>query len=186
MTIAELPSVDELRSLFRYDPETGDIFWAARDKSMTICGRPVNTTRLNAWNSRLAGKETHRTLRHGYRTICLDSKGYQAHRLVYALYHGYWPDKDIDHINGNRADNRIENLRDVSRSTNSKNGRRRRNNTSGIMGVDWRPSAQKWRARICDGGVGVHLGYFDNLADAVDARKRAAAERGFSETHGRD
>jgi hypothetical protein len=92
--------------------------------------------------------------------------------------------QDIDHINGNRRDNRIANLRAVDRRENMRNARLRSNNTSGIVGVTFSRDRKKWVAQINDGKVR-SLGRFDKFEDAVEARKAAERRAGFHPNHGR-
>jgi hypothetical protein len=107
-----------------------------------------------------------------------------AHRVSWALYYGEWPSNQIDHINGIRDDNRIENLRDVSHQQNGRNQKRHSTNTSGVCGVRWDSCRSKWRARIRIGSYHKHLGYYDTIEDAEKARKNAEVLAGFSERHG--
>ncbi len=95
------------------------------------------------------------------------------------------PSGEIDHINGDRTDNRICNLRDVTSAGNSCNRRRQDRNTSGVTGVAWDKRASRWQARIGLNGKQKYLGYFDSLDEAVAARKAAELELGFHPNHGR-
>ena len=97
---------------------------------------------------------------HGYRAISVNSKLYRAHRLAWLYVYGEFPKKQIDHINGNRSDNRISNLRVVSQSGNSQNRRAsQKNNQSGYFGVH--ACGKKWRAQIRIDKKLTHLGLFD-------------------------
>jgi len=98
----------------------------------------------------------------GYRHITWLGKIHKAHRLIFMLHHGYLP-KEIDHINMDRADNRIENLRQVSRSENQCNRLTLKNNTSGYPGVSWHKKTQAWLVRIMKNGKSISLGYFKDL-----------------------
>jgi hypothetical protein len=97
----------------------------------------------------------------GYRRIGIDGGYFTEHSLVFLMFHGYVP-KEIDHINGDRADNRIENLRPVSRSQNQYNKRPQRN-ASGYRGVTWHAKTKKWLARVGLNNKTHSLGYFDDL-----------------------
>jgi hypothetical protein len=115
--------------------------------------------------------------KHGYLQIQCDRKKYQAHRIAWFMTYGKWPDGDIDHINGVRTDNRIENLRDVSRSNNLKNQRKpKANNKSGFLGVYWHKGDSKWIAKIKINGKNKHLGSFENPAIAHTAYLTAKRE----------
>jgi hypothetical protein len=139
-----------------------------------------------AWNSRFAGKEAFIKITNGYRGGSIFSRQLVAHRVIWLLKFGEWPSADIDHINGNRLDNRIENLRAVSRADNLRNRRMPITNTSGIVGVGWDKARGKWRAQIEANGLAKCLGHFEEKADAAAARKAAEIECGFHENHGRD
>jgi hypothetical protein len=87
--------------------------------------------------------------------------------------HGVWPEDQIDHINRDRADNRIENLREVTNKQNQQNRSTNSDNTSGHTGVSWYKPYSKWRAQIKHNHKVIHLGYFTNIEDAIAARKAA-------------
>lgn len=109
---------------------------------------------------------------HGYISIRIDKKVYRAHWLVWLYHYGYLP-KEIDHINRNRSDNRIENLRECSRSQNIANKPMQSNNTSGYKGVHWRKGRKKWQVRIKIDGKQRSLGHFDCIKDAIKTSKEA-------------
>lgn len=102
------------------------------------------------------------------------------------MVYGSWPDGQIDHINGVRDDNRIENLRVVTSAENHKNMALGTASTSGVAGVSWHERDARWRAHIKVGGRQKHLGNFRRFEDAVSARLTANAALGFSERHGMD
>lgn len=87
-------------------------------------------------------------------------------------------------MNGDRADNRLTNLRDVSRSANQRNAKMQRNNTSGANGVYWWPARKKWRAEMKIEGVARHLGLYSTREEAAKARAAANAKHGFTLRHG--
>ena len=97
----------------------------------------------------------------GYRHITWRGKVQKAHRLIFMLHHGFMP-QEIDHINGDRADNRIENLRSVTRSQNQYNKRPQRN-VSGYRGVTWHKKTGKWLVRVGLNNKNKSLGYYDDL-----------------------
>lgn len=168
--------VELLRRLFDYDPETGSLTW--RERTEIDC---PNEKERKRWNSRYAGREAFQVKDNGYRCGMIFRKPQKAHRVCWAHYYGKWPMNDIDHINGDRADNRISNLRDVTRSENSRNQKRR---TDGYLGV-YPHKPNKWRATICRGGKRRHIGIFATIDDALAARKRAEHLYGFHPNHGR-
>ena len=137
------------------------------------------------FNGRYAGKEAGSKDSDGYVVINIDGKRIYAHRIAYLFITGNWPEKDIDHINGIRDDNRWENLRVVNCQENSKNQKIRKNNTSGVTGVSWYKNYQKWLVRIHDhNGRSIKLGYFEDFFEAVCRRKSAELDYGYHENHG--
>ena len=168
-----LPSVDYLRKRLRYEPETGKLFWLDYE------GMPNN------WRARFAGKEAFTSIMNiGYSHGSVDGRLYLAHRVAYAIHHGEWPTMGVDHINGVRNDNRINNLRVVSQQDNLRNSSMKTNNTSGVTGVSWYKPTGRWLARVCVGYHRIHIGYFDTIEEATAARKEASAKYGFTERHG--
>lgn len=125
-------TAQRLRELLHYDPETG-----------------VFTRRVRTANAIRAGDVTGCRNTIGYLVISVLNRRYLAHRLAWLYAHGEWPVADIDHINGVRQDNRIANLRDVSRSANIQNQRRpQTHGTSGFLGVTWSKQIKRWVAAI--------------------------------------
>lgn len=114
----------------------------------------------------------------GYIDVRLQGQRYLAHRLVWCLIKGDWPVEQIDHINGNRADNRIENLRAVSIAEQRRNVTRARN-ASGVVGVTWARQEHNWRASISVKGKTINLGHFDSVEEATTARREAEAKFGY-------
>ncbi len=109
-----------------------------------------------------------------------------THRVLWEKANGPIPTGlEIDHINGDREDNRLDNLRLVTRQENTKNVRLRDSNTCGVTGVGWFTRRSKWRSRIESDGKAIHLGYFDDWFDAVCARMSANNRYGFHPNHGR-
>jgi hypothetical protein len=173
MTDKNLPSIDYLHKRLRYEPETGKLFW--RDCE----DMPVQ------WRARYAGKEAFTALStHGYPYGAVDDRKFSAHRIIWAIHHGYWPRDQIDHINGIRVDNRISNLRVVTHEENQRNSSMKRNNTSGVTGVSWNKLRSKWMARIMIDGRYRHLGSFDTLDAAAEVRAEASRKHGYTDRHG--
>ena len=108
----------------------------------------------------------------GYLRIRINGKLYMNHRLIWFLHHGTWPTA-IDHINGNNQDNRIENLRECTYSQNMHNCKTKKNNTTGIKGVQWRKDRNRYRARILVEGKEIFVGSFVTLEEAEQAIKKA-------------
>jgi len=160
--------VDDVSKLLRYEPDTGMFFW-----------------RVDVMKSATAGSKAGK-FHHGYIRIYINGEYYFAHRLAWLLIHKNWPSCQIDHINGNRADNRIANLRAVSHQGNQQNAARRLDNTSGVTGVCWDSRDRVWLARIKVNMKLLRLGGFMSFEDAVAARKSAEKVYGFHENHGRE
>lgn len=117
---------------------------------------------MHANKQYLVGQEVGSIHKTGYRHVTWMGKIHKVHRLIFLLEHGYLP-KEIDHINGNRQDNRIENLREVTRSENQFNKVMCSNNTSGFRGVNWHKHSKSWVVRVCTKGKTKILGYFKDL-----------------------
>lgn len=112
----------------------------------------------------------------GYRRIWIDKELHPEHRLAWFYVNGDWPADQLDHINGNPADNRIANLRDASYYDNGQNRKLSKNNSSGIKGVSLHKGTGKWQAYITLKRRTHYLGLFENLSDAQKARLKAKAE----------
>lgn len=110
----------------------------------------------------------------GYLRIVIDGGHHYAHRLAWLYVYGEWPSKNIDHINGDRSDNRIANLRDATQGMNLCNKRIQSNNRCGLKGVSWHRAAGKWIAQIGVRGEHVYLGLFESPEDAHQAYCQAA------------
>ncbi len=172
----------EISKLLKYDPETGKLFWLPRPVEMFHGGGKTSQAHIaRTWNTRFADKEAFKADLHGYLSGRIFRTLYRAHRIGWLLHYGEWPTHQIDHINGDRSDNRMINLRDVAASDNRKNQRLRSDNSSGTFGVDWDKNRQKWSARIGH----KYLGRFESKDDAIAARARAEVEFGYHPNHGR-
>jgi hypothetical protein len=154
-------TAERLRELLRYEPETGRFFWLERS------GRGIK----KSCSGSLAGNLNNT----GYRRVTLDRKMYLEHRLAWFWVHGEWPEY-IDHINRDRSDNRISNLRPCSMSENLMNTVVRKNNKTGITGIHWDSKNGKWQTYITKDRTRVHLGQFDHYGFAVMARRMAESE----------
>lgn len=176
----DLPSPELLRKLLRYDHEAGELFWRARSTDM------FSTSRAHSvWNAKYSNKKAFTCINvWGYPHGRIFRSAYYAHRIAWVIYYGYPPVGEVDHINGDKADYRIVNLRDVSRSINKRNVQKRADNTSGYNGVVWHKGGNKWMARITVNGKSKYLGLFENINDAVAARAAAQVGQGFTKRHG--
>tara|TARA_R100000951_G_C2640464_1_gene180763 strand:+ start:148 stop:663 length:516 start_codon:yes stop_codon:yes gene_type:complete len=168
MIAKDLPSLETLDKLFSYNAESGALY------------RKMCSGKLKE-----AG-----TLNQGYIRVSVVRNVFAAHRLCWKICHkkdipvGY----EVDHINQDRSDNRISNLRLVTQSQNMRNKTRYRSNKSGLVGVavrnDMREGTKRWRAQINVNGENIKLGSFKTKDEAIAARRDAEARFGFSENHG--
>lgn len=173
-------TAEQVRALLRYEPETGLLFWKERTgdlfKSAGQCKR---------WNIRYADKQAFTSSNgKGYRAGEIFGVKYVAHRIAWLIHTGSWPKAELDHMNGVRSDNRILNLREVSRVQNMRNRKLHANNTSGVNGVSWCRARGKWLARLQIGDRDTYLGLFDTIEAAAEARATANIGHGFSTRHG--
>lgn len=149
----------ELMRALSYDKDTGVFRWIEKRKGISV------------------GSVAGCLMRHGYISICINRVDYTAHRLAWLYVYGEWPKNYIDHINGKRNDNRIENLRDVSQVVNMQNVYApRSDNKCGVRGVSFHKPSRKYTARITVGKKYVSLGLFNTVEEAgnayMDAKRR--------------
>lgn len=147
-----------LEQLLIYEAATGEFRWRGGQKKV----RP----------GMLAGSRD----KDGYIQICIDQRVYKAHRLAWLWMHGEWPSAEIDHIDLNKANNKISNLREASKSQNMMNQSVRASSATGIKGVQFDKRRGQFTARITANGVIHRLGRFDT-ADMAASAYRSAAER---------
>ena len=107
-----------------------------------------------------------------------------AHRVIWAIVYDEWPRADVDHIDGDPRNNRIENLRNVSHRINMRNAKKQKNNTSGYNGVHWDKRDGMWCAKITISGHTTRLGLFFDMQEAIAARKKAEINQGYTDRHG--
>jgi hypothetical protein len=136
-----------LNSLFEY--KEGKLFWKVSRSSRIKVGQEAGNL----------GKR-------GYRAVRIDGKLYLTHRLIFLMIHNYVP-QYLDHIDGDRLNNRIENLRPATKLENSRNVKLSKKNTTGFKGVVFDKDYNKWRAQIYHNGKCHYLGGFDSLDEAV-------------------
>lgn len=165
------PSQEELNRIFDYNPDTGSLSWKPRED------------RSSGWNEIYAGKAAGCVDVHSYVAVKIGDIPMKAHRLIWKMVNGEDADH-IDHINGDRSDNRISNLRDVSALENQRNRKLNGNNSTGHTGVVWNARRQKYVASICVKGTHTYLGGFTKIEDAISARQAANITFNFSENHG--
>ena len=164
-------TLERARECLRYEPIEGKLYWKISRGSARV-GKEAGCIRQQSiWK---------------YRGVKIDGEIYLAHRLIWFLTFGTWPKEEIDHWNGNGLDNRLSNLREVTRQENQHNRRMSARNTSGVTGVYRDKRRQKWCAQIKIAGKHIHLGYFNNLQDAAAAREKANIKYGFTARHGKE
>lgn len=171
------PTPEDLRVLLKYDPDTGKLFHNQRPERF-FPDTPRRPNAMAIWNSRFAGKEAFTcTDAYGYKIGHICGCGLKAHRVAWAIMTGKWPTDDIDHINGQRSDNRWQNMRSATRAQNLSNGHVT-TGTSRFRGVHW--ANGKWHARLSHKNKTVNIGSFDKEEDAArafdDAAKRLRGE----------
>ncbi len=179
-------TIETLRALLRYEPETGKLYWRERSVDWFTDGKHTAERVCRSWNSRYANKEAlGSTNGAGYKHGLILRKPLLCHRVIWAMETGAWPIQQIDHINHDRTDNKIVNLREVSSRGNRKNAALRQDNTSGVTGVCWHKTKNKWEAQIRENNKLKTLGRFKNKSDAIDARKAAEIKYGYHKNHGK-
>jgi len=156
-----------LKELFTYNPVTGLFYINKSNSNRHKVGSPVNGA---------INKVT------GYVQIGINRKTQLYHRMVWLYNYGYIP-KNLDHINGNKLDNSLNNLRAVTHTDNMRNKKVPTNNTTGTMGI--RKRKDSYCAAIFDKSKYVHLGSFPSQELAIKARKEAEKFYGYHENHGR-
>ena len=122
---------------------------------------------------KLAGKLAGAVELHGYRQVLVGRKYFKVHRIIWFMAHGRWP-KELDHINGDRSDNRLKNLRKVTRFQNVANSKLRSTNRSGVKGAWWDKERGKWMSQIEHRGYTTSLGRFETKEAAHAAYRKAA------------
>ena len=143
---------ERVSELFNYDPLTGVLTWK-RSRGGQVSGSHAGCITED-----------------GYRRVTTGRRSYLVHRLIWMLVYGAWPTNTIDHINGDKLDNRITNLRDVTRKTNKENMRKpRKDNTVGVLGVHWHKYMKKFQASIRTNGERIHLGTYNTSEEAHQA-----------------
>jgi len=156
LTLADIPLTQEfVQHLFDYNPETGHLIWK----------NPL-TNRVR--KGRIAG-----AIDRGYYRIGIHNNRYDSHRIIWLYVYGYFPENEIDHIDRNRLNNKLSNLREVSRQCNHRNINIQANNSSGVSGICFVKRDIKWMAHIKVSGKHYNLGQYEDYIDAACARLAA-------------
>ncbi len=173
-------TVEYVKERLDYNPETGLFTWKKRPlehfKTKRAC---------NLWNTKHANRKAgsfHTAT--GYISLKLNGIQYRAHRIAWLIFYGKWPNHQIDHDDGNKINNKIHNLNDVTQSSNARNRRLSIKNTSGCFGVNLRANGT-WRASITVDRKIINLGTYKLKEDAIKAREDAEKEHNFHQNHGR-
>ena len=160
----------EALELFRYDYETGVLYWRRRNSNRVPKTLEAGTQRKSS----------------GYLTVSVHGRLYPVHRVVMLMCYGFYGEGlEVDHINHVRNDNRLFNLRFVTHGENMRNKSVSSKNTSGVTGVYFSKARKKYRARIRVNREFIHLGYFDTLEEAAAARAEANLKFNFHNNHGK-
>lgn len=149
----------ELHGLFTY--ADGFLYWKQRPRQHF-----KNNAGWHNFNTQFAGTCAGTVKADGRREIKINNKTYKAARLVWAFHCGEWPSKMVDHINGDRSDDRIENLRLATPRQNAQNRSLKAANSSGFTGVSWHSQHEKWWVRITVDGKTRSFGLYEDLAEA--------------------
>lgn len=151
--------MEGVKDFIEYFPDTGKLMWKKSNSNKVRVGQEI--THVDSY---------------GYLGVQFQFVRWKAHRLAWYLYYGEVPEGDIDHINGDRTDNRIENLRLASRGENLRNMRVSGKGSSKYKGVSWHKAAGKWSAQITLDNKKKHLGLFEEEISAALAYDTAAKE----------
>lgn len=150
------------KALFEYDPESGRLTW----RLTTNCFKKGEEAGTVSKNSEYTS----------YRTVYVFAQGYKTHRIAWLLQTGSWPEKYIDHVDGDGLNNKWSNLREASPSENGMNQKVRSDSKSGVKGVSYDSARNMWYAYINLDGKRKHLGRHDTFEDAVAVRQEAEAK----------
>ncbi len=162
-------SIEDLKSKFKYNPETGEVL-------LVDGGRWKRTFPVKAISS--CGYYRSNVMLNGKKVALL------IHRVAYQIYHNVLLESDqvIDHVDHNKLNNRISNLRATTREVNNRNLALRKGNKSGVSGVYQLPGG-RWRAQIRIKKINHHIGCYSTLEEAASARRKAIGRYGFHENH---
>ncbi len=184
MASKALPSPEVLRQLLRYELDTGRLFWRERGPQWFKSTERMKPEHFCAsWNKRYANTEACSKNGQGYIAMHILGQKHKAHRVCWAIHYGHWPKGHIDHVNHDRSDNRICNLRSVTQAENNKN-RPPQSNSFGFVGVHKHQSCHRWVASIGHQKKQVYLGIFACVGLAIKARRDAERQLGFHAGHG--
>lgn len=180
----EIPSQEILLEVFDYSEATGELRWKVREPASfaQTPGRPAEW-HANQWNSKYGGYPAG-GFTGGYYRVYFQGKHHMSHRLIWKLMTGEDP-VQVDHIDGDRRNNRFSNLRNVTHAINMKNKSLYVNNKTGIPGVEYHERDEVWRAKIGVDGGQVQLGSYATKHEATIARIAGQIMLDYHDNHGR-
>lgn len=159
---------EQFREILIYEPDTGNLIWRNRPNLR------------KGWNTAFAGKIVGYRNDDGYLKMLANGRTFLCHRVIWSMVHGSWPSTTIDHINGVRDDNRIENLRLATISQNAQNQKNKRplmpDGSPGLKGANFQKKSGRWCGRIKANGHFCYLGMFGTAEEAHQAYVRAGAD----------
>lgn len=170
-----LPTPEQLRQLLRYEPDTGKLYWRERTPDMFQDSGHTASHICARFNSQFAGREAFAAVNaQGYNVGSIFMVEYRAHRIIWKMMTGQEPKDQIDHINGCRTDNRIENLRETDIFGNNRNVASAKGSSSKYLGVCWEKRRLRWRSVIKVNRKQIALGEFSCEEQAARAYDAAA------------
>jgi hypothetical protein len=170
--VASTLTVDDVKEVLKYDPDTGELFWTEKGGQWVYKDNKYEYKLMPAGT---VGKFTHNL---SYRMVWVMGRLYMAHRVIWLLHTGRWPEGVIDHIDGDGLNNKASNLRDVSHKANLRNTKKRREGNANPVGVTYLKGRKKrpWLAVTFAGGKRVRLGTYSTVQEAETVVKNAESE----------
>jgi len=181
--MAATKTIEELiHQCLCYDPEKGELFWKRRNEKMFSGSVKRSASHIAAnWNSRNAGKPAFTAIgSHGYRTGTFNGKRFLLHRVAFLLQTGEWPKHTIDHVNGDRLDNRWSNLRQATRGQNNRNAKSY-SKSSPYIGVSWNKSLKGYVSKIYSNGTEHYCGFSKTDPERLARKRDEKAKELFGE-----
>ena len=164
---------EELKKTIVYDPDTGLMRWLISPSAGVKIGD-------------IAGSKSENGRGKSYVKVRLKGSNYYAHRLAWLYMSGSLPQGEIDHVDGDGQNNKLINLRSVSRKDNMRNRKKPSHNKSGVSGVHWNKEINKWVVQIVSDKKKFTVGYYGDINDAIRSRKEAENKFGYHKNHGAD
>jgi hypothetical protein len=178
-------TVARLRLFVDMDPDTARLYWRSRKGGMWFFGASLTHSAARQFNTKSAGKRADKPDGRGYTYISIRGKNFRAHRVVWALHYGEWPTGHLDHMNGIRDDNRVNNLRVAGARENNVNKALDKRNRFGCHGIVEIKRLNRFAATINIDGKTVYLKSYATVEEAIEARLAAEKHYGYHPNHGR-